>query len=93
MYLPWIRNLKKSLYSNAETLLNTSNLVKGGGGGEKRRGGRGLVSLILGYSYNYKRFLLLVKSVAKKKSYARKKFMFRVQCGTLEVRHKKSSDN
>lgn len=38
MYLPWIRNLKKSLYSNAETLLNTSNLVKGGegGGGEKK---------------------------------------------------------
>ena len=33
MYLPWIRNLKKSLYSNAETLLNTSKLVKGEGGG------------------------------------------------------------
>ena len=71
MYLPWIRNLKKSLYSNAETLLNTIKLVKGEGGGG--RGGRGLVSLILGYSYNYKRFLLLVKSMAKKKSYAREK--------------------
>ena len=47
--------------------------LKEGGGREKGRGGRGLVSLILGYSYNYKRFLLLVKSVAKKKSYARKK--------------------
>lgn len=35
MSLPRIRNLKKSLYSNAETLLNTSKLVKGGGGGEK----------------------------------------------------------
>lgn len=72
MYLPSIRNLKKSLYSNAETLLNTSKLVKGEGGGGGR-GGRGLVSLVLGYSNNYKRLLLLVKSVAKKKSYARQK--------------------
>ena len=38
MYLPWIRNLKKSLYSNAETLLNTSKLVKGGGRGGERKG-------------------------------------------------------
>ena len=47
-----------------------SSLKEGGG---KGRGGRGLVSLILGYSYNYKTFLLLVKSMAKKKSYARQK--------------------
>ena len=40
MYLPWIRNLKKSLYSNAETLLNTIKLVKGGGeGGRKEEEG------------------------------------------------------
>ena len=38
MYLPWIRNLKKSLYSNAETLLNTSKLVKGGGEGGRKEG-------------------------------------------------------
>ena len=37
MYLPQIRNLKKSLYSNAETLLNTSKLVKGGGGEREGR--------------------------------------------------------
>ena len=37
MYLPWIRNLKKSLYSNAETLLNTSSLKEGGRGGERKR--------------------------------------------------------
>lgn len=36
MYLPWIRNLKKSLYSNAEILLNTSKLKEGGRGGERK---------------------------------------------------------